>query len=73
MATNSQGETTMAARPSRPVSALMATSETPKSTPAAPPSMTPWWWSGAPKRGPVISSAPIASIAASKAIMPASE
>ena len=57
----------------RPVSALMATSETPNRTPAAPPSMTPWWWSGAPKRGPVISSAPIASIAASKAIMPASE
>ena len=50
----------------------MATSETPKRTPAAAPSMIPWWWSGAPRRGAVISSAPIASMPTSKEIMPAS-
>ena len=40
----------------------MATSETPNRVPAAAPSMTPWWWSGAPRRGPEISSAPITSM-----------
>ena len=59
--------------PPRPVSALIATSETPNSVPAAAPSMTPWWWSGAPSLGPEISSAPITSMPASKEIMPASE
>ena len=51
----------------------MATSETPKRMPAAAPSMTPWWWSGAPRCLPVISSAPKASMPASKAIMAGTE
>ena len=40
----SQGERMIAGEPSptTPVSALIATSETPKRTPAAAPSMTPW-------------------------------
>ena len=51
----------------------MATSETPKSVPAAAPSMIPWWWSGAPRRGAEISSAPMASMPTSKEIIPARE
>ena len=40
--TASQGEVRMPTMPSAPVSALMAMSETPNSTPAAAPSITPW-------------------------------
>ena len=71
--TASQGEETMPVMPSAPVSALIAMSETPNSTPAAAPSMMPWWWSGIPRCLPPIRSAPITSIAPSKAIMPTSE
>ena len=59
--------------PTSPVTALMAMSETPKRMPAAAPSMTPWWWSGAPMRLPMTSRPPTATMPASKAIMPATE
>ena len=71
--TASQGEAMMPSMPPAPVSALMAMSETPKRTPAAAPSMMPWWWSGMPRCLPPIRIAPITSIAPSKAIMPTSE
>ena len=71
--TASHGEPRIAPMPPAPVSALIAMSETPNSTPAAAPSMMPWWWSGIPRCLPPISAAPIASIAPSKAIMPTSE
>ncbi len=35
--------------------------------------MTPWWWRGAPIRGPMISSVPITIRPASKAIIPGTE
>ena len=56
-----------------PVSALIATSETPKRMPAAAPSMTPWCSSGAPTRGPMISRPPRPNRPASKAIIAATE
>ena len=59
--------------PTRPVSALMAMSETPNSTPAAAPSITPWCSTGPPSRGPMTSSAPSTTRAPSNAIIPASE
>ncbi len=40
--TASHGELTTPTRPWAPVRPLMAMSETPKSTPAAAPSATPW-------------------------------
>ena len=42
MQTASQGEPMNSPKPPTPVSALIATSLTPKSTPAAAPSMIPW-------------------------------
>ena len=71
--TASHGEPSTPPMPSAPVSALIAMSETPNRTPAAAPSMMPWWWSGIPRCLPPIRTAPIASIAPSKAIMPTSE
>ena len=44
-----------------PEIALMATSETPNRIPAAAPSMKPWCSSGAPMRGPMMSSVPATS------------
>ena len=51
------------------VSALMATSLTPKSTPLAAPSITPWCSAGAPARGPMIRRPPTRKSPASKAII----
>ncbi len=58
--------------PTAPVSALIATSETPKRMPAAMPSMTPWC-SCEPSLGDSTRNVPSASRADSNAIMPASE
>ena len=73
-ATGSHGEaiTPSTPLPASPVSALSATSETPKRTPADAPSSTPWCSAGAPRRGAAIRSVPSASIAASNASRPGS-
>ena len=49
-----------------PEIALIETSETPNRIPEAAPSMKPWCSSGAPIRGPMISSVPASSRTASK-------
>ena len=51
----------------------MATSETPKSMPAAVPSSTPWCSCEAPNLGESTRRQPIVSSPASKATMPATE
>ena len=56
-----------------PEIALIETSDTPKRIPDAAPSMNPWCWAGAPIRGPMISSVPASSSAASNAIIPGTE
>ena len=47
--------------PTRPVSALTATLQTPKRMPAAAASMTPWCSAGTPTRGPRMSRPPMPS------------
>ena len=56
-----------------PEIALIETSDTPNRIPEAAPSMKPWCWAGAPIRGPMISSVPASSSAASNAIIPGTE
>ena len=76
MATGSQGLSTSARRPCAwvmPVKALMAVSETPKRTPEAAPSMTPWCSTEPPMRGPMISRPPRPNKPASKEIMARTE
>ncbi len=59
--------------PTIPVRALIEISEAPKMMPLAAPSMLPWWWVGAPARGPAISSAPKRHSTSSKPIIAAGE
>ncbi len=59
--------------PVMPVSALMDVSETPKRSPAAAASMTPWCSAAPPMRGPMISRPPTPNRPASKAIITTGE
>ena len=52
---------------------MIATSETPNRIPEAAPSMKPWCARGAPMRGPMISSVPATSRAASNATIAGTE